>query len=161
MCKNFVHRFRTTCIGTICTFLFVATVNAQTLRNADEPAEYPPNTYTAKQYVDSRGCVFVRAGFGGKTTWVPRVTRSRQQMCGFKPTSASASADGVIPDLIAGSSSNKAGVRRPLKTTVPKSFRSAWTDDRLNSNRGPKTSAGNEQMGLTWTTTIPMQLKVN
>ena len=59
----------------------VASVHAQNLRNADQPAEFPPASYKSTQYVDSRGCVYVRAGISGNVTWVPRVRRARKQIC--------------------------------------------------------------------------------
>lgn len=63
-------------------------LSAQTLSSASEPAEFPPSSYQGRQYVDSAGCVFVRAGVAGNVTWVPRVTRSREQLCGFQPSLA-------------------------------------------------------------------------
>lgn len=66
--------------------LTAAPVAAQQLREARPPAELPPATYTGKQYVDSRGCVYVRAGIDDAVVWVPRVTRDRRQVCGNRPT---------------------------------------------------------------------------
>ena len=63
-------------------------VQAQDMTDIKVPAEFPPSTYEGRQYVDSRGCVYVRAGIDGNTSWVPRVTRDRKAICGFKPSLA-------------------------------------------------------------------------
>lgn len=60
------------------------------------PAEIPSASFRGDQYVDSRGCAFVRVGVGGNTQWVPRVGRDRRQLCGFAPTSG-ASTGGAAP----------------------------------------------------------------
>ncbi|ARE85256.1 sporulation related domain protein [Roseovarius mucosus] len=72
------------------TVLLLGTVDlsAQSLRGSSEPAEFPPSSFQGRQYVDSAGCVFVRAGVAGNVTWVPRMTRGRDHLCGFQPSLA-------------------------------------------------------------------------
>lgn len=63
-------------------FLFdVQPISAQTARALGGPAEMPPANFQGQQYVDSRGCVFMRAGLSGKTTWVARIGRDRRPIC--------------------------------------------------------------------------------
>ena len=65
-------------------------VFAQGLSGAALPAEFPPASFKGKQYVDSRGCVYIRAGVDGNVTWIPRLTRAREHICGAQPTFAKA-----------------------------------------------------------------------
>ena len=74
----------------------VSALHAQTTGGTSVPAEFPPASFKAKQYVDSKGCIFIRAGIGGNVTWVPRVARTRKQICGYKP-SLTASAAAAAP----------------------------------------------------------------
>lgn len=66
--------------------------NAQSSLKTEIPAEFPPASFKGTQYVDSRGCVYIRAGIDGSVTWVPRMTRSRQHICNAQPTFAQAPA---------------------------------------------------------------------
>lgn len=50
---------------------------------ADSPAELPPADFTARQYIDSKGCVFLRDDNG---VWQPRRDRDETQLCGYPPT---------------------------------------------------------------------------
>ncbi len=216
------------------TFLTVllsfGVAQAEKLRDAEQPAEFPPSGYAGTQYVDSRGCVYVRAGFAGAVNWVPRVRRNKDLLCGFKPSlsaselaaSATAGAAPVgaaitaapvltpsIPVLRAerpvapvqtvrsvprpapsvaarpvSALPAVAPVRAPaiytappavrpaspvmavaiapplpvVKITVPSGYRQAFSDGRLNPERGGQTARGEAQMNQVWTQTVPRRL---
>lgn len=61
---------------------------AMALAETDGPAEVPPADYQGQSYVDSNGCIFLRAGYDGEASWVPRVGQDRKAVCGQTPTQA-------------------------------------------------------------------------
>ncbi len=69
----------------------------QSVAQVGGPAEQPPAGFTGQQYVDSRGCLFMRAGLSGRTTWVPRIGRDRKAMCS-ETTPSQAAARLQAPD---------------------------------------------------------------
>lgn len=81
-----VHLAKRAAIAAVVFSVVAGGAGATPLRSSPQPAEFPPASYSASQYVDSQGCVFVRAGFGDAVNWVPRVDRQRNQICGFQPT---------------------------------------------------------------------------
>ena len=156
-----------TMIATAIVFILCASVaQAQSLRNTDGPAEIPDAGYVGTQYVDSRGCAFVRAGYGGNVVWVPRVSRDRKLLCGLAPSVADLGSSVQINEIVqtsarlpdAGATGALARVAAPVAFPQRSGVRAAWTDGRLNANRGSRTATGDAQMALVWTNTVPRKL---
>ena len=70
----------------------VGQAQGQSVGQVGGPANLPPAGFQGEQWVDSRGCVFLKAGYGGQVTWVPRVGRDRRAMCGYPPSGAARAA---------------------------------------------------------------------
>lgn len=149
------------------------------------PAEFPPASFKGAQYMDSQGCVFMRATSDGRTSWIPRIGRDRKAICAGKPMKTVASlpevtkngcpaaapygARVVLTDgrrsLICSPDAELdpgAAVRRIDRTAVdvvvPNGYRKAWDDGRLNPHRAKGTAQGQAQQDLVWTNDVPARL---
>lgn len=86
--------------GTVLALMLtVSASEAQKLSQIGSPLNPPPASFKGQQFVDSRGCLFLRAGFGGVVNWVVRVDRSHKPICGLTPTGGSAAQAAVVADM--------------------------------------------------------------
>lgn len=148
----------------------IGVVSAQSLRNSSGVVELPPAGYSGKQYVDSKGCIYIRAGQAGNVTWVPRVTRDRRQVCGYKPSLAATGVVVRVASIPTPKPKTRSVRNVPVvkltptvipnapKIKAPRGYRTAWVDGRLNQGRGGKTQTGQQQMEMVWTNTVPRRL---
>jgi hypothetical protein len=99
-------------------FLSTTGAFAQSITDVGGPAEQPPAGYTGQQYVDSRGCVFVRAGLAGRTNWVPRIDRNRDVICGRTPSLARRAAPEAEPAPVVAATPAPAPGPAPMATVA-------------------------------------------
>ncbi len=135
--------------------------HAKNLKDGLVPAEFPPASFKGPQYVDSAGCVFIRAGVDGHANWVPRVTRQRRALCGQTPTFGSVPRAAKAPVAQAKTPTRAVAAqpvasRRTVNSQVPSpapsrrnvaaaaGYKPAWEDGRLNPQRP---SAARQQAG--------------
>ena len=93
-----------------------AAADARILSGNMTPAEIPPLSYKAHQYVDSKGCIYIRTGYGGEVSWAPRITQKRQVMCGAQPTAVAGASK---PTAVATTTVQPTAVTQPVQTVQP------------------------------------------
>lgn len=71
--------------------LLLITAPGLALAQDMRPAETPPPDFFGRQYIDSRGCVFLR---DDGDDWQPRVSRDGTAVCGYPPTLSARGLDG-------------------------------------------------------------------
>ena len=66
--------------------LLGTSVHAMSIAEAGPPANMPPAGFEGASFVDARGCIYIKVGRDATPSWVPRVTRDGNVICGLAPT---------------------------------------------------------------------------
>jgi len=115
----------------------------------------PPAGYSGTRFVDADGCVYVRAGTASWT--LSRDAEGRAQ-CGGTPTRFVMRDAQTLRTTVTPRPAMQA--RRAIPAdTVPRGYKRAWTDGRLNPYAGRQLLSGALQTSLVWTQTVPRRLK--
>lgn len=89
--------------------------DADSIARIGPPKNPPPASFAGTQFVDSRGCVYMRAGYDGTVTWVPRIDDAHKVLCGYQPTVIGGTALAVaVPPAVA-----PAAGPRPVAVLAP------------------------------------------
>ncbi|WP_340245203.1 SPOR domain-containing protein [Roseobacter sp. HKCCA2468] len=97
----------------------VAVAGQGIAQNLRPPAEFPPQSFTSEQYVDSTGCAFIRTGQGASTDWIPRISRDRRQICGLPPSLSQMAAAPVAPAPVMGAAPATRPAQAPMRLREP------------------------------------------
>ena len=132
------------------TWVMAGAATAQTETSGGPPQPAPPAGFDGQEYVDDRGCIYIRAGVGDETTWVPRVNRNRQPLCGQQQgvTSDAAAVPAPVndgdsdiadaPRTTGEGGSDVVALPDPANEGEPQIFQ---PDITIRSGRGPATDA--------------------
>jgi cell division septation protein DedD len=95
--------------------MVLALVGPALARDPIRPAELPPADYAGLQYVDSKGCMFVRAGRVGEVVWIPRVSREGVPVCGNPPSGqrVPVAEEGAATTFVPGAAERKGDAASP------------------------------------------------
>ena len=97
----------------------VAVAGQGIAQNLRPPAEFPPQSFTSEQYVDSTGCAFIRTGQGASTDWLPRISQDRRQICGLPPSLSQMAAAPVAPAPVVGAAPVTRPAQAPMRLREP------------------------------------------
>ncbi|MBF9026614.1 hypothetical protein FZCC0188_01575 [Rhodobacterales bacterium FZCC0188] len=97
----------------------VAVAGQGIAQNPRPPAEFPPQSFTSEQYVDSTGCAFIRTGQGASTDWILRISRDRRQICGLPPSLSQMAAAPVAPAPVMGAAPVTRPAQAPMRLREP------------------------------------------
>lgn len=103
----------------LAAMLALGAAEAQDLAQVGGPANMPPRGYRGLQFVDSRGCLFLRAGFGGNVNWVARIDRKHKPICGMLPTGSAAAQAAVEADMAPDPNATPQSAATATQTTTP------------------------------------------
>lgn len=126
--------------------------------DGSRPEPRAAEAISATQYVDKKGCLYVRATDGSSRTFT---LASNQPVCttaAYRTKHAHVRAEGSTTRVRVGPKSAPRKIAESRAIKAPRGYRAAWDDGRLNPYTGVGRRQGKEQMNLIWSTTVPRYL---